>query len=256
MQNLKVCLDEGVKIVSFFWGDPSQYIKKVHDAGGQVLSTVASASEAKKFGDAGVDVVVAQGWEAGGHVWGKVASLPLIPCVVDAVTPKPVVAAGGIGDGRGIAAALMLGASGVWMGTRFVACKESPFHEAYKKKIVEAAETDTEYTTLFNLGWEDAPHRTLRNDTIIAWEKAGKPAQGKRPGEGEMAVTFSDGGGIQRYAITPPFSGMEGGVEDLALYAGQSIGVISDIRPAGEIIRELVEETITVMKRETGHVTE
>lgn len=256
VENLAVCLEEGVKIVSFFWGDPSRYVETVHASGGQVMMTVASSLEARKVVDAGVDVVVAQGWEAGGHVWGKVASLPLIPSVVDAVTPTPVVAAGGIADGRGIAAALALGASGVWMGTRFVACEESPFHEVYKKRIVAAAETDTEYTSLFDLGWENAPHRTLRNATTIAWQKAGNPPHGKRPGEGENVATLPGGGGIPRYATTPPYAGMEGDVEDLALYAGQISGLISDIRPAGEIVRDLTEEAISVITREACRLTE
>ena len=121
---------------------------------------------------------------------------------------------------------------------------------------MEAAETDTEYTTLFNLGWEDAPHRTLRNATIVEWENAGKPPQGKRPGEGEIAATFPDGEGIPRYATRPPYSGMQGKVEDLALYAGQSSGLISEMRPARVIVRELVDETIRVMMRDTGRLTE
>ena len=106
---------------------------------------------------------------------------------------------GGIGDGRGIAAALMLGASGAWLGTRFIACKESPFHEIYKERDLEAEETDTEYTTLFDLGWENAPHRVLRNKTIEAWEKAGIPPQGKRPKEGERAAITHDGRKIPYY---------------------------------------------------------
>lgn len=247
LQNLKACLDEGVKIVSFFWGNPSAYIKQVHDAGGRVFSTVASSSEARKVVEAGADLVVAQGWESGGHVWGNVASLPLVPCVVDAVKPTPVVSAGGVGDGRGIAAVLMLGASGVWMGTRFVASEEAPFHEQYKRRIVRAVEADTDYTSLFNLGWEEAPHRVLRNNTIVAWEKADKPPHGKRPDEGGNVVE-----GIPRYAITPPFSGMLGNVEDMAMYAGQSSGLISDIRPVGEIIKGLVDETIKAISRGTS----
>jgi NAD(P)H-dependent flavin oxidoreductase YrpB (nitropropane dioxygenase family) len=255
-EKLKVCLDEGVPIVSFFWGDPSPYIKTAHEAGAVVLSTVASASEGREVSNSGVDVVVAQGWEAGGHVWGTVATMPLIPRVVDAVHPKPVVAAGGIGDGRGIAAALMLGASGVWMGTRFVACKESPFHETYKERILKAEETDTEYTTLFDMYWEDAPHRVLRNKAIESWEKAGRPPRGKRPREGDRAATvISNGEQISYYETTPPYAGMEGDVENLALYAGQSAGLVSDLLTAEEIISVLVDQAGKVMKIETARLT-
>jgi len=101
-RGLDQALAAGLRIVSFMWGDPSGYIKPVHDAGGVVLVTVGSAEEARRAVGAGADVVVAQGWEAGGHVWGTVATLPLVPAVVDAVEPVPVIAAGGIGDARGV----------------------------------------------------------------------------------------------------------------------------------------------------------
>src|SRR5688572_5688200 len=116
---LKLCLDEGVKIISLFWGAPESYIKTAHKAGALVMHSVGSVAEAREAVSAGADVIVAQGWEAGGHVRGTVSTLSLVPVVVDAVTPTPVVAAGGIADGRGIAAALVLGASGAWLGTRF-----------------------------------------------------------------------------------------------------------------------------------------
>jgi NAD(P)H-dependent flavin oxidoreductase YrpB (nitropropane dioxygenase family) len=99
-----------LRIVSLFMGDPGGYIEQVHDVGGVVLHTVGSAEDARRAVASGVDVVVAQGWEAGGHVGGTVATLPLVPAVVDAVAPVPVIAAGGIGDARGVAAVLALGA--------------------------------------------------------------------------------------------------------------------------------------------------
>jgi len=118
-ERVRICLEQGVRLVSFFWGDPSPFLPDVHAAGALATLTVGSAEDARRAIAAGVDIVVAQGWEAGGHVWGEVASLPLIPAVVDAVAPTPVIAAGGIGDGRGLAAVLALGAAGGWMGTPF-----------------------------------------------------------------------------------------------------------------------------------------
>ena len=115
-RRLDEALEAGLRIVSLFWGDPTAYVEQVHDANGVVLHTVGSAEEARRAVASGVDVVVAQGWEAGGHVWGQVATLPLVPAVVDAVAPVPVIAAGGIGDARGVAAVLALGRSSSMAG--------------------------------------------------------------------------------------------------------------------------------------------
>ena len=133
-RRLDQALDAGLRIVSFFLGDPSGYIEQVHDAGGIVMHTVGTAEEARRAVASGVDVVVAQGWEAGGHVWGTVATLPLVPAVVDAVAPVPVIAAGGIGDARGVAAVLALGAQAAWLGTRFLLAEEMPIHEDYRRR--------------------------------------------------------------------------------------------------------------------------
>lgn len=177
-ERLRVCLEEGVAVVSFFWGDPSPYISAVHQAGALVMHTVASAAEAREARDKGIDLCAAQGWEAGGHVWGKTATLPLVPRVVDAVAPMPVLAVGGIADGRGIAAALTLGAAGAWLGTRFLATTEAEVHPIYQEKILRATETDTIYSCLFDGGWPGAPHRVLRNNTVNRWEASGSPQGG------------------------------------------------------------------------------
>ena len=125
--HLQACIDARVHAISLFWGVTPDAIARAAAAGVKVMVTVASAEEALEAQSAGADVIVAQGWEAGGHVWGKVATLALVPSVVDAVD-VPVVAAGGITDGRGKAAALMLGAQGVWIGTRFLASQEADIH--------------------------------------------------------------------------------------------------------------------------------
>ena len=151
-------LSAGLRVVSLIWGDSRSYVEPVHDAGGLVMHTVGSAEEARRAAAGGVDIIVAQGWEAGGHVWGGVATLPLVPAVVDAVTPVPVIAAGGIGDARGVAAVLALGAQAALLGTRFLLADEMPIHEEYRRRLIEASETDAEwYPDLYNVGWPDSP---------------------------------------------------------------------------------------------------
>ena len=130
--------------------------------------------------------------------------MALVPAVVDAVAPIPVVAAGGIGDGRGLAAVLMLGASAAWLGTRFVMSAEAPALPAYRDRLAAADATSTVYSSVFDVGWPDAPHRTLRNSTLEMWEAAGRPPSGERPGEGETVGTWSDGEPIVRYESESP----------------------------------------------------
>jgi nitronate monooxygenase len=234
-------LEAGLRIVSLSFGDPAGYVDQVHDAGGLVLHSVGSAGEARRAVAAGVDVVVAQGWEAGGHVWGQVATLPLVPAVVDAVAPIPVVAAGGIGDGRGVAAVLALGAQAAWVGTRFLLATEAPLHEGYSRRLIAAAETDAEwYADLYDVGWPNAPHRALRNATAKAWEAAGRPETGSRPGEGESIATRPSGEAIVRYASTMPLEGTTGDIDALSLWAGQSVALATSRQPAADIVADLV----------------
>ncbi len=241
-ERLAVALEEGTRIISLFWGDPEPYVTAVHGAGGILVCTVGSADEARRVVAAGVDVVVAQGVEAGGHVWGEVTTMALVPRVVDAVSPVPVVAAGGIADGRGLAAALALGAQAAWVGTRFVASEEAGLHPEYKRLLTAASETDTVYSELFNLGWERAPHRTLRNSTVRLWEAAGRPDPGHRPGEGDVVACDSAGNPVARYSSMDPEHDTAGELEALALYAGQSVGLVHEVLPAGEIVRAMAEE--------------
>jgi nitronate monooxygenase len=239
-RRLEQALDAGLRIVSFMWGDPTSYVEPVHDAGGIVLHTVGSAEEARRAVAAGVDVIVAQGWEAGGHVWGTVATLPLVPAVVDAVTPVPVIAAGGIGDARGVAAVFALGAQAAWLGTRFLLAQEMPIHEDYRRRLIAATETDAQwYPNLYEVGWPDSPHRALRNSTAKAWEVAGRPPPGQRPGQGDVIGHFASGESIVRYEPAPPMVGTTGDIEALSMWAGQSIALVKQPQSAAEIVAEL-----------------
>lgn len=246
-ERLEVCLDEGAKIISFFWGDPAPYVETVHQAGGIVLQTVGNAAEARRVSELGVDILVAQGWEAGGHVWGTVATLPLIPRVADAVAPKPVIAAGGITDGRGFAAALMLGAAGIWVGTRFLASTEVGAHPEYQAQLIQATEADTVIGTIFDREWPDAPSRTLRNDTVMLWEDAGSPPRGQRPQEEEVIGALPDGSPLFRYSVMAPEREFTGQWSEMCLYAGQGVGLVTNVQPAGDIVREMAEECINLL---------
>ena len=256
LERLNLLMEEGVSIVTFFWGDPSPFVDLVHSAGALIMMQVGSVEEARESVDAGVDVIVAQGWEAGGHVRGDVGTLSLVPRVVDAVAPTLVVAAGGIADGRQVAAALALGADGVYVGTRFVVSEEALAHPLYKEKLLESAESDTMYfKDLIDIGWPDAPHRILRNSTVNAWESAGQPPSGQRPGEGEEIAKSGAGQPVLRYATGTALSGTSGDIEALPLWAGQGVGFATQIQPAGEIVRELVDGTGQALKRGTDLIT-
>ena len=240
-RRLDAALEAGLRIVSFFWGDPSGYVQQVHDAGGIVLHTVGTAEEARRAVASGADVIVAQGWEAGGHVWGTVATLPLVPAVVDAVDPVPVIAAGGIGDARGVAAVLALGAQAAWLGTRFLLAEEMPIHQDYRRRLIAAGETDPQrYADLYEVGWPDAPHRALRNSTADAWQAAGSPPLAQRPGAGEVIAHFASGESIVRYEPAPPMAGTTGEIEALSMWAGQSVALARQPQSAADIVTELI----------------
>jgi nitronate monooxygenase/enoyl-[acyl-carrier protein] reductase II len=244
---IDAALELGVQVVSTFWGDPGLVHARIASAGAIHMHTVQSPEDARRAVDAGVDVVVAQGWEAGGHVLGEIATLPLVPAVVDAVDPVPVIAAGGIADGRGLAAALMLGAQAAWLGTRFVAATEAGSHGDYRERLVAAAAGDAVHTTCFNGGWPNAPHRVLRNRTLDAWEAAGQPAEPDRPGEGAAVASYDSGEPLPRYHAQMPLAEISGELSELANYAGQSVGLVHDVQPAADIIAAIAaqaEETL------------
>src|ERR1700761_3938923 len=142
-ERIAVCAREGVGLISTFWGDPGPHVAPIHDAGALHLHTIGSVAEAVAAAEAGVDVIVAQGVEAGGHVRGTTSTLALVPAVVDAVGRVPVIAAGGIADARGVVAALALGAQAAWIGTRFLLAAEANVHPEYRDRLIAAGPEDT-----------------------------------------------------------------------------------------------------------------
>ena len=238
-ERLAVALDHGVAVISFFWGDASPYLARVKSAGALAIQVVGSIGEAKRAADAGFDLIVAQGREAGGHVRGELGTMALVPQVVDAVYPLPVLAAGGIADRRGVAAAMALGAAGVWVGTRFLAANEANIHEHYRAKVFASSGDDTLYSQLFDIGWPAAPLRTLKNSTTRLWEQAGRPAPPNRPGEGEIVARRNGGQEIARYFFGSPTRDVAEGAEAMALYAGEAVGLVQAPAGAAEIVKDL-----------------
>ena len=243
-EHAAVCVEERVPLVSFFWGDPSRFVKPAHDAGLKVVHQVGSVEEAKAAADAGVDLIIAQGVEAGGHVRGEVSTLTLVPRVVDAVSPTPVIASGGIADARGLVAMLALGAQGAVFGTRFLAAEEARTHPAYQQRILKAGEGDTVRTTLFGYSWPHAPHRVLRTAFVEEWlaeEKRGNEARDDEPVIGATTVG-GEKAKVRRFMSYTPHRETTGDIDSMALYAGQGVGLVNRVQPAAEIVREIAAQ--------------
>jgi nitronate monooxygenase len=239
-----ICLEERVPVLSLFWGDPTPYVGRAHAAGVKVFHQVGSVADARRAAAAGVDVIIAQGVEAGGHVAGEVSTLALVPRVVDAVAPRPVVAAGGIADARGVVAVLALGAQAAMLGTRFLASAESRAHPHYKQRLLEADEGGTVRTILFGHGWPNAPHRTLRTAFVEQWLGQEARGQESRPDEPAVGQTVIGGQAmpVLRFMGFPPNGEASGDIDAMDLLAGQGVGLVREIKPAGQIVHELVEE--------------
>lgn len=236
---LTVCIEEGVAAISLWWGDARPFLQRLEGSDITTMITVGTAEEARQAEALGVDVVVAQGCESGGHVWGSTSTMPLVASVTQAVS-VPVIAAGGIGDARGIAAALCLGAQGVWMGTRFIATRESGAHQVYKQAVVDAAESSTIRSQIFDLGWPGVFHRTIRNRTVdLALSVDGDT----RPGSGDVLGATEKGEPVPRYDDNEPLQGWTGKIEEMCLYAGESCGLVHDIPSASELVARLWKET-------------
>jgi len=167
----------------------------------------------------------------------------LVPLVVDAVAPTPVIAAGGIADARGLVAALALGAGAVVLGTRFVATPEANAHPLYKERLLQASEEDAVRTTLFGHGWPDAPHRTLRTSFVREWTGREARAQESLPDEPVIGQTRIAGQEqkVLRFQGMPPNREASGDIEAMNLAAGQSVGLVRELKPAATVIRELVD---------------
>ena len=235
-------------LVEFFYGEPDRsLVDAVHAGGALAAWQVGSEREALAAADAGCDLIVAQGVEAGGHVRGKIGLLPLLSRVLEAVE-APVVAAGGIGTASAMAAALAAGADAARVGTRFVAAAESPAHAEYVQALVAAEAEDTVLTEAFSVMWPEAPHRVLRSSVEAATAFEGEVVGEMQMGAEKMAVP--------RLAVPNPTRETTGAIEAMALYAGQSVSGVREVVPAAEIVRELTDGAERLLRRWTAEPTE
>jgi nitronate monooxygenase len=251
-QQIESAIAERVAALVFFWGDCAPFVEDAHRNDVKVLIQVGSVDEARAAADAGVDAVIVQGIEAGGHLRGTTPIWDLIAPAVEALGRVAVLASGGIGDGAGIARALSLGAQGVSLGTRFVASDEAWFHPAHKRRVVESTAADTVYSELYDAWWPGAPHRTLRNATFEEWEAAGRPPAGERPGEEtSIGLRRLPSGEVQewpRYAVGAIAPTFEGDLDRVPMLVGESCSVVNEIKPAEEIVRDLARDASRTLR--------
>jgi len=230
-QQIDVVFEEGVPVLASGLGDPGPVVEQAHALGMKVLAVVGNVKNAQRVAASGVDAIVAQGYDGGGHT-GRIGTMTLVPAVVDAVE-LPVIAAGGIADGRGIAAAFALGAVGAWIGTRFVASAEAFAHQNYKDRIVEIGDEGTTRTRCFS----GKPCRVIRNRTTESWENSRELQERILPFPRQFGV-------IGEWLGEDPYIAgrREGKVDVGALAAGQSSALIHDVEPAGVIVERLARE--------------
>ena len=230
-------LEEDVAVFAAALGDPGWVVPKAREKGVRVMGLAGSVRNAQRQAQAGVDIVVAQGTEAGGHT-GRIATLPLVPQIVDTVSPLPVVAAGGIANGRGIAASLALGAEGAWLGTAFLAAKECGLHERQRDSIIRGRSEDFIISRTFT----GKTARQYQGPIVQAWEDSGLDPL-PMPLQGTLMSGFNQAAErANRFDL-------------IFNPAGQAAGMVSESRPAADIMADLIDETISVLNGLNERVT-
>jgi NAD(P)H-dependent flavin oxidoreductase YrpB (nitropropane dioxygenase family) len=252
-EHIALCAAMKVPAVSFHWGAPKpSWIAQLQKAGVKVWEQVGSVDNAKRAADSGIDCIIAQGSEAGGHNYGQLPTLALVPAVRDAIGDVMLLAAGGIADGRGLAAALALGADGAWIGTRFVATKEGNVHEQYKARLVAAKSSDTTKTRIFGKQHPDFnPIRVLRNRVVTEWthRESDVPSDNSaEPVVGNMTM-FGASTELRKFTNLVPMPDAQGDFEELPLLAGQGVGLINSIEPIRDVVNKIMSDAHAIVHR-------
>jgi NAD(P)H-dependent flavin oxidoreductase YrpB (nitropropane dioxygenase family) len=257
---VRVCAEERVPIVSWHWGHPSATnLAVLREAGVSYWEQVGTVEDALRAVDAGAELVVAQGYEAGGHNYQGLANSPgmptfvLLPTIIDAVAGRTMVlGAGGISDGRGVVAALALGADAVWVGTRMVATVEAAVHDEHKRRIVSAKGEDTVFSSIFGPEMPFFnPMRLQKNSVVAEWndrlaevptERSGLPVVGK-------TVLYGQPMPMNKFNVILPTPETEADWEEMPWLMGQGAGLVHDIRPAADVVESMMQEAVAICAR-------
>lgn len=258
-EQVKVAAEEKVPVVSFHWGHPpAEQIKLLKDAGCSIWVQVGTVEDGVQAVGYGADVIVAQGWEAGGHNYGGMGSMALIPAMVDAVGDGAMVlASGGISDARSAAAALVLGADGVWVGTRLVASDEANVHSEHHARLISSEGADTTRSAVFGPEMPDFnPMRLLKVRVTEEFEGRLQDVPMERDNEPVIGETVFMGQPHtkRRFDVILPTADTTGDFEEMAWLAGQSVGMIKDIKPAAQIVDEMMVGAFALLGRAAAPV--
>jgi enoyl-[acyl-carrier protein] reductase II len=258
IEHIEVCVAERVPVVVFFWDDaPDEWLSRLRAAGSHIWFQVGSLDEAETAVHRGAQALVVQGSEAGGHNRACAATFSLLPAVIDAVPSVPVIAAGGIADGRTVAAALALGADAVWVGTRLLASFEANAHQQYKDRVISARVHDTARHLIFGPEFPNASTRGLRNRIVRQWEGRDDPPPYQITPDWELPVIgqarfYGQEFPMKRYCGFPPTPEFTGDFEEMSLLAGESVEQTRRLMSAAGIVEEMIGGAEAVIRDRLG----
>lgn len=249
-EHIEVCIAESVSVVVFFWSLPQRaWVERLQASGIQVWMEAGAIAEAVQAKELGVNAIIAQGQEGGGSNKAEASTFALLPAISKAVAPLPVIAAGGIIDGKSLVAAIALGAEAVWCGTRFLASIEANAHSDYKTRVLKASVGDTVRTTLFGPEWRHMM-RVIRNRVVNQWIGKEENVDFSHFSQETIGTTILGGQTIPlpKFSVMLPTPETSGDFEEMALTAGESSGNITELLPAAQIVETMMAEAIQTIE--------